>query len=110
MADPDESDETLDDTGLDDGGDLDDASLDDADDPAVGSGGSDDEADADIADLSYEDARDELVSIVSKLEGGSAGLDERMRLWERGETLAAHCQRRLDSAEQRLDAATTDEE
>lgn len=99
MADPDELDETLD-----DGGDLDDGDRGDADGPTAASG--DDDADADIADLSYEDARDELVSIVSKLEGGSAGLDESMRLWERGEKLAAHCQRRLDSAEQRLDAAT----
>lgn len=60
--------------------------------------------DADIADLSYEQARDELAAIVSRLEGGAADLEESLRLWERGEKLAGHCQRSLDRAEQRLDA------
>ncbi|WP_018156838.1 exodeoxyribonuclease VII small subunit [Demetria terragena] len=67
-----------------------------------------DDTDADIPDLSYEDARDELVAIVSKLEGSSADLEESMHLWGRGEKLAAHCQRKLDSVEEQLDAAATD--
>lgn len=65
--------------------------------------------DADVAELGYEDARDELVQIVSRLEGGSASLEESMRLWERGEKLAARCQGWLDSAERRLDAASAAE-
>lgn len=56
-----------------------------------------------IADLSYEDARDELVSIVSRIEGGSASLEESMKLWERGEALAAHCQDKLNQAQEQLD-------
>lgn len=56
----------------------------------------------DITDLSYEQARDELVSIVAQLEGGQAGLEESMRLWRRGEALAAHCSTWLDDAEAAL--------
>lgn len=57
----------------------------------------------DIADLSYEDARDELVAIVARIEGGNASLEESMTLWERGEALAAHCQAKLDQAQEQLD-------
>lgn len=57
------------------------------------------------ADLSYEQARDELVSVVSRLEAGGATLEESLALWERGEALAARCQQWLDGARARLDAA-----
>lgn len=63
-------------------------------------------ANADIADLSYEAARDELASIVSRLESGQVELEDSMTLWERGEALAAHCETWLDRAEARLN--TTD--
>lgn len=63
-------------------------------------------APAPIADLSYEQARDELVAIVARIESGNVPLEESMRLWERGEGLAAHCQSQLDSAQERLDAVT----
>jgi len=53
----------------------------------------------------YEDARDELVAIVAKLEAGGSTLEESLALWERGEHLAAVCQEWLDGAGQRLDAA-----
>lgn len=59
---------------------------------------------ADVAELSYEDARDELIGIVAQLEGGQVGLEESMRLWRRGEALAAHCSTWLDEAEATLDA------
>ena len=57
---------------------------------------------ADIAELSYEQSRDELVSIVAQLEGGQVGLEDSMRLWRRGEALAAHCSTWLDGAEAAL--------
>ncbi|MBK9475183.1 MAG: exodeoxyribonuclease VII small subunit [Tetrasphaera sp.] len=57
---------------------------------------------ADIATLGYEAARDELVALVARLEGGQVGLEESMSLWSRGEALAAHCSRWLDAAEARL--------
>ena len=59
----------------------------------------------DIAELSYEDARDQLVGVVQRLESGQAPLDETMSLWERGEALADHCGAWLDRAEKRLDEA-----
>ncbi len=58
-----------------------------------------------VATLSYEAARDELVTIVSRLESGQLGLEESMTLWERGEALADHCTRWLDGAQARLTRA-----
>ncbi|TWE09284.1 exodeoxyribonuclease VII small subunit [Rudaeicoccus suwonensis] len=62
---------------------------------------------ADVADLGYEQARDQLAAIVARLEGGSATLEDSMRLWERGEALAAHCQRWLDGAQRRIESMTS---
>jgi exodeoxyribonuclease VII small subunit len=56
----------------------------------------------DIANLTYEQARDELISIVAQLEGGQIGLENSMTLWQRGEALAAHCSTWLDGAEAKL--------
>lgn len=56
-------------------------------------------------DLSYEQARDELVRVVGELEAGSATLEESLALWERGEALARRCEEWLIGAKQRLDAA-----
>jgi exodeoxyribonuclease VII small subunit len=53
--------------------------------------------------LTYEQARDELVSIVAKLEAGTATLDESLALWERGEALASRCQRLLEGARERVE-------
>ena len=64
---------------------------------------------ADLASLSYEQARDELVSVVARLETGGATLEESLVLWERGEALAARCQEWLDGARQRLAAARSTE-
>ena len=63
-----------------------------------------DDASADIASMSYEQARDELVDIVARLENGESGLEESMGLWQRGEALAAHCAFWLDRAEARITA------
>ncbi|HNV41899.1 MAG TPA: exodeoxyribonuclease VII small subunit [Ornithinibacter sp.] len=59
---------------------------------------------ADIAGLTYEQARDELVDIVARLENGQSGLEESMGLWQRGEALAAHCATWLDRAEAKITA------
>jgi exodeoxyribonuclease VII small subunit len=61
-----------------------------------------------IAALSYEQARDELVAIVQRLEGGAETLEESLTLWERGEALARHCERWLNNAQARLDQATAE--
>jgi exodeoxyribonuclease VII small subunit len=56
-------------------------------------------------ELSYEQARSELATVVEKLEAGGTTLEESLALWERGEQLAELCQRWLDGARARLDAA-----
>lgn len=61
---------------------------------------------AEVATLTYEQARDELVAIVRKLETGSAPLEETLALWERGEELAQRCQQILSEAQKRLERAT----
>ena len=58
----------------------------------------------DTGPLGYEEARDELVEVVRRLEAGGATLEESLALWERGEELAAICQRWLDGARARLAA------
>ena len=55
--------------------------------------------------LSYEQAREELAEIVESLEGGSATLEESLKLWERGEELAKICQEWLDGAKKKIEAA-----
>jgi exodeoxyribonuclease VII small subunit len=55
--------------------------------------------------LSYEQARDELVQVVQRLESGGVPLEESLALWERGEELAAICQARLDGARAKVEAA-----
>lgn len=61
--------------------------------------------DDDLGGLGYEQAREELVATVQRLEAGGLSLEESLALWERGEALAAHCQAKLDGARARLDAA-----
>jgi len=56
------------------------------------------------AELSYEDARAELVDVVRQLEAGGTTLEESLALWERGEALATICQGWLDGARARLEA------
>ncbi|MGY2873532.1 exodeoxyribonuclease VII small subunit [Marmoricola sp. URHA0025 HA25] len=58
--------------------------------------------------LSYEEARDQLVEVVRTLEQGGTTLAESLTLWERGEELARICQTSLDGARQRLDAVIGD--
>jgi len=58
-----------------------------------------------LAALGYEQARDELVAAVQRLEAGGLSLEESLALWERGEALAQHCQAKLDGVRARLDTA-----
>jgi len=60
---------------------------------------------ADIDSLSYEEAREQLVGIVGKLEAGGASLEDSLALWERGEALAKRCEEWLEGARKRLAAA-----
>ncbi|GAA2589839.1 hypothetical protein GCM10010399_19900 [Dactylosporangium fulvum] len=60
------------------------------------------EPQAERPELSYEQARAELATVVEKLESGGTTLEESLALWERGEELAVICQRWLDTARARL--------
>ena len=56
-------------------------------------------------ELSYEEARDQLIEVVRTLEQGGTSLAESLALWEQGEELAKVCQRALEGAKARLDRA-----
>jgi len=55
----------------------------------------------------FEEAQKELEEIVRRLEGGDAGLDEAIKLWERGEELYRLCLGRLDAAQGRIEELAT---
>jgi exodeoxyribonuclease VII small subunit len=52
---------------------------------------------------SFESAQQELEQIVERLERGQPGLDEALRLWERGEELLRLCLDRLETAEGKIE-------
>lgn len=62
---------------------------------------------SDVSALSYEQARDELIRVVSELEQGQTTLEQSLALWERGEAAAQRCEEWLLGAKARLDAART---
>jgi exodeoxyribonuclease VII small subunit len=53
--------------------------------------------------LSFEQALVELDAVTQKLEDGRTSLEESLRLLERGQALAAHCEGVLDNAESVLE-------
>lgn len=64
------------------------------------------DAKPDPAALNFEDALKELESIVTKLEGGQASLEESISLYERGEKLKQRCETLLKDAEMRIEKIT----
>jgi exodeoxyribonuclease VII small subunit len=62
-----------------------------------------DNADAAIAQLSFEKALAELEQIVSRLERGDVPLAESIAIYERGEALKKHCEKLLGEAEARVE-------
>src|SRR5262249_36767689 len=60
---------------------------------------------APVGGLGCEPGGAELAAVVERLEAGGSTLEESLALWERGEELAAVCQRWLDGARARLEAA-----
>jgi exodeoxyribonuclease VII small subunit len=53
----------------------------------------------------FEQARDELIDLVKRLEAGGLTLEQSLQLWERGERLAAICEDWLEGARARMAAA-----
>jgi len=54
------------------------------------------------AELSFEQALDELDTLVRKMESGELSLDDALASYRRGAELARHCQARLAVAEQEI--------
>lgn len=58
---------------------------------------------ADIANLSFEVALEQLEEIVQKLEAGQGKLDDAIESYERGAALKRHCEAKLQEAQQKVD-------
>jgi exodeoxyribonuclease VII small subunit len=56
-----------------------------------------------VEDMSFEGALKELETIVSRLEQGEVDLEDSIALYERGQLLKSHCEKKLKSAEGRLE-------
>jgi len=56
-----------------------------------------------IEEMSFEAALKELESIVGRLEQGEVDLEDSIVLYERGQALKAHCDKKLKTAEGRLE-------
>jgi exodeoxyribonuclease VII small subunit len=63
------------------------------------------EKNQDVASMTYEQARDELIKVVAELETGTVTLETSMQLWERGEALADKCEQWLSGARAQLEKA-----
>lgn len=61
------------------------------------------DAHADIANMSFEDALEELKAIVARLETGEGKLDEAVDAYERGARLKQHCEAKLRDAQQKIE-------
>ncbi len=64
--------------------------------------------DADVGQLSFERAIEELESIVKRLEDGKVPLEESVAIYERGEALKRRCEELLHQAEARVQKITLD--
>ena len=53
-------------------------------------------------EMNFEEAMQRLEEVVQKLEAGEVGLDESLQLYEEGMKLVRLCNRKLDTAEQRV--------
>ena len=55
-----------------------------------------------IAEMSFEDAMNELETVVTSLEGSQVALDDSIAMYERGAALKAHCEAKLKAAEEKV--------
>lgn len=61
-----------------------------------------------VSEMSFEDAMKELETVVGKLEAGEVPLEESITLYDRGAKLKAHCEARLQAAEEKIAQITLD--
>ncbi len=55
-----------------------------------------------VAELTFEQALDELDALVRRMETGELSLDDSIAAYKRGAELAKYCQTRLAAAEQEI--------
>jgi exodeoxyribonuclease VII small subunit len=58
---------------------------------------------ADIANLTFEQALQQLEQIVQQLEKGQVALEDSISIYEKGTALKAHCEAKLRDAEARIE-------
>ncbi|MCV2863317.1 exodeoxyribonuclease VII small subunit [Defluviimonas sp. WL0075] len=61
---------------------------------------------SDIAAMSFEDAMKALEDLVRQLESGNVELEKSIALYERGAALKAHCEKKLNEAEEKVQKIT----
>jgi exodeoxyribonuclease VII small subunit len=66
-------------------------------------------AEQSIENLTYEQAFDELETIVATLEGEEQPLEQALNLYERGQALAQYCAALLDKAELKVSQLSGEE-
>lgn len=57
--------------------------------------------------ITFETAIQKLSAIVEKLESDSLSLEESLKLFEEGTALSAHCYRKLEQAELKIETLDT---
>ncbi len=62
-----------------------------------------------IENLSFEEAMNELDSVVRRLESGNIKLDEAVATYERGVKLQKHCAQKLSLAKAKIDLLVTNQ-
>lgn len=55
-----------------------------------------------VANLSYEQAREKLVQIIQQMETGNLPLEETLKVWEQAQALVDRCQEVLEAAKSRV--------
>ena len=56
-----------------------------------------------LANMSYEQAMQELETIVRRLEDGNVALEDAITLYERGDQLRKYCEQKLQQAQTRVE-------
>jgi exodeoxyribonuclease VII small subunit len=69
-----------------------------------------DDLDTDVQEMSFEQAMKELEATVAKLETGDLSLEQSLRLFERGQHLAAYCNLQLETAVLKVEQLTSEGE
>jgi exodeoxyribonuclease VII small subunit len=62
-----------------------------------------------MKDIKFEDALQRLEQIVDQLEGGDLALDDSLKVFEEGVSLARRCAKYLEEAEKRIELLTKDD-